>query len=217
MTPESLRQTVAEFLAGARAAVVVEDGAVVFDLAESKYSISGEYNKCLLQLWSSERNVVRRVLDAEVKGGSLRLLVQRMGQSHPTKLEICRDRDRRSPSSRKVARSGYEHRLRRILERRFPDWRVVRLMTSMDLEHSFGPAYARGLMWRGQSALAVVGVDRAGNAGDGGCGAYGGNPVAGRLPAPATGPCGGSPRYTSWAPRSRPCSGPARTSPVSPE
>ena len=159
MTPESLRQTVAEFLAGARAAVVVEDGAIAFDLAESKYSISGEYNKCLLQLWSSERNVVRRVLDAEVKGGSLRLLVQRMGQSHPTKLEICRDRDRRSPSSRKVARTGYEHRLRRVLERRFPDWRVVRLMTSMDLEHSFGPAYSRGLMWRGQSALAVVGVN----------------------------------------------------------
>jgi len=159
MTPESLRQTVAEFLAGALAAVVVEDGAIVFDLAESKYSISGEYNKCLLQLWSSERNVVRRVLDAEVKGGNLRLLVQRMGQSHPTKLEICRDRDRRSPSSRKVARTGYEHRLRRMLERRFPDWRVGRLMTSMDLEHSFGPAYARGLMWRGQSALAVVGVN----------------------------------------------------------
>jgi hypothetical protein len=159
MTPESLRQTVADFLAGARAAVVVEDGAIVFDLAESKYSISGEYNKCLLQLWSSERNVVRRVLDAEVKGGSLRLLVQRMGQNHPTKLDICRDRDRRSPSSRKVARTGYEHKLRRVLERRFPDWRVVRLMTSMDLEHSFGPAYARGLMWRGQSALAVVGVN----------------------------------------------------------
>lgn len=159
MSPESLRRVLAEFLAGARAAVVVEDGAIAFDLAESKYSISGEYNKCLLQLWSSERNVVRRVLDAEVRAGNLRLLVQRMGQNHPTKLEICRDRDRRSPSSRKVARTGYEHRLRRILERRFPDWRVVRLMTSMDLEHSFGPAYARGLMWRGQSALAVVGVN----------------------------------------------------------
>ena len=107
MTPESLRQTIAEFLAGARAAVVVEDGAIAFDLAESKYSISGEYSKCLLHLWSSERNVVRRVLDAEVKGGSLRLLVQRMGQNHPTKLDICRERDRRSPSSRKVVRADF--------------------------------------------------------------------------------------------------------------
>jgi hypothetical protein len=159
MTPESLRQTVAAFLAEARAAVVIEDGAIVFDLAESKYAISGEYNKCLLHLWSSERNVVRRVLDAEVKGLVLRLMVQQLGQSHPTKLEICRERDRRSPSARKAARTVYEHRLRRVLERRFPDWNVVRLTSSMDLEHSFGPAYARGLMWRGQSALAVVGVN----------------------------------------------------------
>lgn len=55
MTPESLGKAVTDFLEGSRAAVVVEDGAIVFDLAESKYSISGEYNKCLVHLWSSER------------------------------------------------------------------------------------------------------------------------------------------------------------------
>ena len=97
MTPESLRRTVSDFLAESRAAVVIEDGAAVFDLTEAKYSISGEYNKCLLQFWSHERNVVRRVLDAEMKGGSLRLMVQRMGQTRPSKLDICREQDRRSP------------------------------------------------------------------------------------------------------------------------
>ncbi len=34
-----------EFLDGAPAAVVVEDGAIAFDLAESKYSLSGEYQR----------------------------------------------------------------------------------------------------------------------------------------------------------------------------
>ncbi len=159
MTPDSLRQIIAEFLAGANAAVVIEDGTVAFNLAESKYAISGEYNKCLLQLWSSERNIVRRVLDAEAKDEVLRLVVQHLGQSHPTKLDICRDRDRRPPSARKVARITYENRLRRALQHHFPDWNVVRLSTGMDLEHSFGPAHARGLMWHGQSALAVVGVN----------------------------------------------------------
>ena len=159
MSPESLRNTLSEFLVEARSAVVIEDGAVVFDLAEARYSISGEYRKCLLHLWSSERNVVRRVLDAQLKDGTLRLQVQRMGQSHPSKLEICRERDRRAPSAQRVARETYASRLRRALERSFADWNVVRLATSMDLEHSFGPAYARGLMWRGQSALAVVGVN----------------------------------------------------------
>ena len=159
MTPESLRRTVSDFLAESRAAVVIEDGAAVFDLTEAKYSISGEYNKCLLQFWSHERNVVRRVLDAEMKGGSLRLMVQRMGQTRPSKLDICREQDRRSPSTRKVARSTYENQLRRVLQRHLPDWNVVRLTTNMDLKQSFGPAYTRGLMWRGQSALAVVGVN----------------------------------------------------------
>ena len=60
MTSDSLSQMLAEFLEGARAAVVVEDGAIAFDLVESKYSISGEYNKCLLHLWSAERNTARR-------------------------------------------------------------------------------------------------------------------------------------------------------------
>ncbi|MBI1739770.1 MAG: hypothetical protein HYR57_02660, partial [Candidatus Koribacter versatilis] len=159
MTPDSLSQMLSDFLAGARAAMVVEDGAVVFDLAESKYSVSGEYNKCLLHLWSSERNVVRRVLDAEVKSGTLRLLVQRMGKNRPTKLEFCRDRDRRSPAARQTARVAYSSRLQKALGRNFPGWSVVRFTTSMDLEHSFGPAYLRGLLQQGQRALAVVGVN----------------------------------------------------------
>jgi hypothetical protein len=67
MTPESLSQTLSEFLEGARAAVVVETGAIAFDLAEAKYSISGEYHKCLLHLSSNELNFERRVLDARSK------------------------------------------------------------------------------------------------------------------------------------------------------
>jgi len=159
MTPDSLSRMMSDFLHGSRAAVVVEDGAVVFDLAASKYSVSGEYNKCLLHLWSSERNVVRRVLDAEVKTTTLRLQVQRMGQNRPTRLDVCRDGDRRSAASRRSARVAYEARLRRALERNFPNWTVVRLTTSIDLEHSFGPAYLRGLMRQGQHALAVLGVN----------------------------------------------------------
>src|SRR5580692_7351171 len=159
MTPDSLSQILSDFLNGARAAVVVEDGAIAFDLVESKYTISGEHNKCLLHLWSNERNFVRRVLDVELKATTLRLQVQRMGQSRPTRLDFCRDRDQRSPAARRVTRAAYEPRLRRALERNFPGWTVVRLTTSTDLEHSFGPAYLRGWLRQGQRALAIVGVN----------------------------------------------------------
>jgi hypothetical protein len=158
MTPESLTRTVQDFLSEASGAVVLENGAVMFDLAQSKYSISGEYNKCLLHLWSAERNTVRRVLDAEIKNGTLRLAVQRLGQARPTKLDICRERVRRSPSAKKASRASYEHKLR-ALERHFPGLAITRLTTGVDLEKSFGPIYARGVLRRGQSAYAVLGVN----------------------------------------------------------
>jgi hypothetical protein len=159
VTPESLVRTVEDFLVSAQDAVIIEDGAVVFDLAQSKYSISGERNKCLLHLWSEERNFVRRVLEAEVKNETLRLAVQRLGQVKPTKLEICRERDRRTPTAKRAARVAYQRVLQRVLQRRFAGFTVDRLSTSMDLERSFGPVYARGLLRKGQSAFAVLGVN----------------------------------------------------------
>lgn len=159
MTPEALARTVEDFLAGARDAIVLDDGAAVFDLAQAKYSISGEHNKCLLHLWSAERNLVRRVLDVEIKHEVLRLAVQRLGQTRPGKLEICRQRDRRTPTAKRAARFAYQRSLQRILERHFPTYVASRLTTSADLERSFGPIYARGLLRRGQSGFAVLGVN----------------------------------------------------------
>lgn len=159
MTPDLLSRTIQDFLAEATSAVVLEDGAVTFDLAEAKYSISGEYNKCLLHLWSHERNTVRRVLDAEVKNGALRLAVQRLGQVRPTKLEICRERDRRSPTAKKAVRIAYEAKLRRAIERHFAGYKIGRLTSGVDLEKSFGPIYTRGVLRQGQSGLAFLGVN----------------------------------------------------------
>src|SRR5260370_35046461 len=106
VTPQALTRTVQDFLSEAAGAVVLENGAVAFDLAQSKYSISGEYNRCLLHLLSPERNAVRRVLEAEVKNATLRLAVHRLGQPRPSALETCRDRDDRTPT----ARLGRRHR-----------------------------------------------------------------------------------------------------------
>jgi hypothetical protein len=159
MTPDTLAQNLSEFLNSACDAIVLEDGAATFDLRQARYSISGEYNKCLLHLWSPERNIVRRVLDFETKNNTLRLQVQRLGQTKPSKLEICRERDRRTPTARRTARLSYQRTLRRILERKFSGYKVQQLTTSANLERSFGPIYARGLIRQGQSAFAVLGVN----------------------------------------------------------
>jgi len=155
----SLAQTIQEFVAASHGAVVVEDGLVIFDLSEAKYSLATERDKCVLHFWSAERNAVRRVVDAEVHNDVLELSVQRFGKSKPTQLEICRERDVRTPSAKRAQRSAYRLLLRRALEHHFPDFKIDAFSSSVDLERSFGPIYARGWMRKGNSAFAVLGVN----------------------------------------------------------
>jgi hypothetical protein len=155
----ALVAAVQEFLVAAHDAVVIEDGVVSFDLTRAKYSLSSEHGKCVLHFWSAERNTVRRVVEAEIKGCNMRLAVLRMGQAKPSRMEIMRQRDPRTPTARKAARLAYQNRLQRMLERHFPDWRAARFTSAMDLGRSFSPVYTRGLLRRGQSAFALIGVN----------------------------------------------------------
>src|SRR3954452_13103912 len=120
MHPETLAQAIQEFLGEAPAAVVREDGEVTFDFSSARYSLSTDHGKCVLHLWSGERNAVRRVVEAEQKDRVLRLTVQRFGQAKSAKLEICRDRDHRTTTAKKSSRNTYKKLFERALERNFP-------------------------------------------------------------------------------------------------
>jgi hypothetical protein len=153
-----LARELEDFLAIAPRAFVIEEGETLFNLAAAKYSISGENGKCLLHLWSQDRNAVRRVVDLEHKQGQLRLAVQRFGKGKPSWLEIVCDRDRRAPAAQRQLRLQYQRLLGRVLERNFPDWRIDELTSTADLERSFSPVYARGILRRARSATCVFGV-----------------------------------------------------------
>lgn len=155
--PEEIADLVAGYLGENPAALVVEDGRAIFDFATAHYSAAPERERCLLQIWSEERNIVRRAVSAEVKGGILRLSVWRFGQAKPSRLEICPQEGRRSASSLKSMRVSYQGRLEPALETLFPGWVVERLTTSADLENSFSAVYTRGLLRRGQERVALVG------------------------------------------------------------
>jgi hypothetical protein len=154
-----LPRLLGDFLGASRDALVLEDGQQLFDLANARYSVTSDRGRCLLHLWSAEHNVVRRVLSAELKGGVLRIAAQRFGQAKPSRLEICLRRERGDPKARHAARLAYQQRFRRTLEQHFPGHTVERLSSAMDLERSFGPAYARALVRRGTAAFAAVGVN----------------------------------------------------------
>jgi hypothetical protein len=159
LSAETLAQELESFLAEHPGAAVLEDGRVLFDMREVRYALSAQHGRCVLQLWSEERNIVRTVTGLDVRKDALRLQVRRFGQTKPQMLHLMADRDQRTPSTRAAIRSRYLRQLGHVLPRAFGDWKIESLSSSMDLEHSFGPAYARGLLTRGQSAWALIGVN----------------------------------------------------------
>ncbi|MFP5234372.1 MAG: hypothetical protein ACLGSD_00600 [Acidobacteriota bacterium] len=158
VTPAELVAGIEGYLAEHPSAAVLEDGRAIFDMRSARFSVAESHGRCLLQLWSEERNVVRTVLGMQVRAGCLRLTTRRMGAAKPESLELVPTPDRRTPTARDTARRRYLRLLERALAQRFAGAKVDGMRSAMDLEHSFGPAYARGRLLRGTAADAVIGI-----------------------------------------------------------
>jgi hypothetical protein len=158
-TVDEISAALESFLAESPRAVVLEDGKVLFDMREAKYKLATEHGRCTLHLWGEDRNLVRRVSGTTSRNGVLRLSTHRFGQTKPQTLELVTDRDRRTPSTREATRVKYLRVLERVLQRNFPEFKADAFRTAMDLEKSFGPAYARGSLVQGQKAWAVIAVN----------------------------------------------------------
>ena len=124
----------------------------------ARYSVGESHGRCLLEVWSEERNLVRTVVDVKERARCLRLVTRRMGVAKPQTLELVPTSDRRTPTARDTARRNYLRLLERVLSRQFIGAKVDGMRAAMDLEHSFGPAYVRGRLLKGSAADAVIGV-----------------------------------------------------------
>jgi hypothetical protein len=160
-TPALLAESLEEYLADHPAAALIEDGRVLFDMRTAHYAVTEAHGRCLFQLWSEERNLVRTVVDVQERAQCLRLMTRRMGVTKPQALELVPTCDRRTPTAREAGRKNYLRQLERVLTRNFIGSKVDGLRSAMDLEHSFGPAYVRGRLLRGTAAEAVIGVSQA--------------------------------------------------------
>ncbi len=153
-----LTEIIANYVAEHPAAALLEEGRVLFDMRSARYSVTESHGRCLLELWSEERNLVRTVVEVQERAACLRLMTRRMGAAKPQALEMTPSSDRRTPTAREAARRAYQRILERALARHFIGAKVDGLRSAMDLEHSFGPAYVRGRLLRGTAADAVIGV-----------------------------------------------------------
>src|ERR1700679_1783469 len=116
-SPLQLARALEKFLAEHPHAVLLDDGRVLFDLSRASYSLGTEHGRCVLHLWSEERNLVRTVVGLEERKQTLRLRVRRLGAGKPQSLDLVPDGERRAPATRKLARSSYVRLLERVLAR----------------------------------------------------------------------------------------------------
>jgi hypothetical protein len=158
-SPTDLARLLEQFFADHPRAVLLEEGRLLFEMATAHYSVSADHGRCVLHLWSEERNMVRTVVGLEARKETLRIRVRHLGTQRPQSLEVVRDREQRTPAARELSRTRYLRLLERLLARHFNDYKLQSLYSAMDLEHSFGPGYARGLLVRGQQSWAVIGVN----------------------------------------------------------
>ena len=87
-SPTQLAEIIESYLAAHPAAAVLEDGRVLFDMRTARYSVDESHGRCLLQLWSEERNLVRTIVEVKPRAQSLRLATRRMGAARPQFLEL---------------------------------------------------------------------------------------------------------------------------------
>ena len=76
-----LARALASFFAEHAQAAVLEDGRVIFDMRTARYSIAAEQGRCLLHLWSEERNIVRTICGLQARKDAMRLETRRFGHS----------------------------------------------------------------------------------------------------------------------------------------
>lgn len=153
-----LARSLEDFLAEHPHAAILEDGRLLFDLRLASCSVSADHGRCLLHLWSEDRNLVRTISAIQPRRDTLRIETYRFGQAKPQALTFVPNPEFRTPSARDTSRRRYQRVLEQALAVQFPGWSPESFRSAMDLEHSFGPAYARGILTKGQSAWAVLGV-----------------------------------------------------------
>ena len=150
-----LEASLREFAASAT--IEVRESGRVARFARLSWEVRGSGEKPLLHLWSEDYNMTRRVLAiTDHSEERLALAVERFGRSKPDRLEFVRVEF--GPSEREASRQAFCGRLSRLLAEQFPDETVESLTSASDLEHSLSGSYVRGLLRRGSSYWAVLGV-----------------------------------------------------------
>lgn len=153
-----LQGEIEAFLRSLEHPVVVENEAPLIDLTAGRWKLSIEFGKLLFEAWNPARSIARRVEGIAYRDRArMGLFVRKPGARETGTLEF-RAFDLAKRTERTAGRSRFRQQLVARLEQEFPGWRLERVSTRSDREHSFSARYTRGWMRQGQRAWAFLGL-----------------------------------------------------------
>lgn len=155
--PETLRGEIERFLESCRRPAIIEAGLDPLPLNEGMFTLSCRGGLLLLEAWDETRTFVRRVNRVEgQRGGRLRLTVQKFGGGTLRLAIVDLEDARAAPALRRNRQESLTQHLATMLARQLPGWRVERLTSGADLEHTLSPAHARAYAVHQQRRMAVL-------------------------------------------------------------
>jgi hypothetical protein len=157
MSSRELADVVMQFIAECRAPALLESGEEPLTLTEGHFSLDVTGGRVLMEAWSDDRNLSRRITGVSaMRPGQLELEIQRLGKRAGTLTLLDRERPTAASIERRARRHVLRERLGRFVRRQFGGWRLVELSAEADLEHTLSPAYARAFLKKGTSAWAAI-------------------------------------------------------------
>jgi hypothetical protein len=152
-----LRTVVEQFVATAVRPALLDPGEEPLPLIADQWSVSEWNGRLILQAWSLNRNLVRKIVSVkEQKRDRLSLITERFPKA-AGELQIA---DLAAPLGpeleRKTSRIAFRDRFRLTLAREFPGWQIEDISAETNLEQSLSPAYVRAFLRMGSTGIAVM-------------------------------------------------------------
>jgi hypothetical protein len=148
---------VERFVAGAGQPAVLDPGEAPLRLLPDQWNLSDWNGRLVLEAWDGGRNLVRRITGIRDKrrdrlGLSTERFPKLRGELQLADLAAPLGHD----MERKSSRTAFRDRLRLMLSREYPEWRVHEVSAEPNLEQSLSPSFARAFLRMGSTGLAVM-------------------------------------------------------------
>ncbi len=158
-------EAIQRFIAQAKRPVAFEPGEEPMPLATGSYEVRLDGTRLLFQVWTTERNLVRRVTAvASEAAGQLDLTIERFGKRTGVLQLLDAARPAAIQKTKRAGRLAFREHFRRFLSRQFPGWKIAELSCEADLEHSLSPSHPRAFIRKGSSGWAAIGAASAADA-----------------------------------------------------